>query len=240
MYTIAGVATRVSFELIKAYGNGLYAAAVTDAGVKYDGNVVLNGSALTVNWFTYDAAGAQVPVGTIAGTLNADFSALAGTVEKAGQTGTATLKKSAVPAAEIDYTYSGSYTIDGVTKKLGLKLVKRYTFGYYINLWDAGKQYDGNLYAANGKTYINWFRYDAYYNQINVGTIVATASDDGNTLMGTVTKGAKTGTAILTRPGVAPSPVGFTPRPTPALGTLQAGAESAAAAPVTAADLVLS
>ncbi len=209
-YKIGVVKKALSFEVVKAYTGGLYAVTLTDAGVKYDANLVVSGTAIVLNWFTYDAAMAQVPVGTLPGTLSADGATLTGTVTKGTTTGAATLTQKAAPLADQNFTWVGTYTINGLTKKIGVQLIKGYGRGmYFINVTDGGKVFDGNMYTGtNGVTYINWFTYDANYNQVPKGGIVVTGiSADGNTIAGTITKGKTTGTVIMTRPGLAPSPV---------------------------------
>ncbi len=205
-YKIGTTSKAVSLVFDRAYTGGLYAITVTDAGMKYAGNAVLAGNALTINWFTYAADGSQVPVGTIDGTLDAAFGVITGPITRNGLTGTASLTRKDVPVAQLDYNYVGSYTIAGVTRKISIRLVKRYTNMYYINVLDGGTLYDGNMYSSGGVTYINWFKYDAQYNQVPIGTISGTWSTDGTTLYGTLKKGTKAGSAILTTPGVAPAP----------------------------------
>ena len=209
-YKIGTAKHALSFELVKAYTGGIYAATVTDAGVKYDGNVVVSSTGISVNWFTYDATMAQVPVGTLQGTLSTDGLKLTGTVTKGTASGAATLTQKAVPVADQNFTWVGTYTINGVSRKIGVQLIKGYGRGmYFINVTDSGKVFDGNMYTGtNGVTYINWFTYDANWNQVPKGGIVVTGvSADGNTIAGTITKGKLTGTVLMTRPGLAPSPV---------------------------------
>jgi hypothetical protein len=205
-YTIGGVRKSITFTIDKAYSGGVYATTVTDAGVKYSGNALLSGNSLTLNWFTLAADLSQVPVGTINGTLDATFSTITGPITRNGQTGTASLTRKDPPLAQQDYTYIGSYTIAGVNHKISIKLVKSYGFMYYINVLDGGTLYDGNMYSSNGVTYVNWFKYDANYNQVPVGSMAGSFTADGTTFYGTVTKGKKTGTATFTLVGFAPSP----------------------------------
>ncbi len=186
-YKIGTISKAITVQFDRAYTGGLYAITVTDAWIW--------ASNREPAW-AWDALGVGIEL----------RATVTGPISRNGLTGTTTLARKDAPIAQQDYNYIGSYTIDGVTKKISIRLVKGSRFGYMINVLDGGRTYDGYMYTSGGLTNINWFKYDANYTQIPVGTITGTFTADGTTLYGTVLKGTKTGTAILTIPGVAPAP----------------------------------
>jgi hypothetical protein len=104
----------------------------------------------------------------------------------------------AAALTSIAHTYSGTYTINGVTAPASFTLVRGIRGGYEATAKLGAKSYLATVTFGNGLLYVNIFRLDKNYNQVYIALISGTLSPDLTTITGNIDYLGRAGTVYLT------------------------------------------